>query len=833
MRYIFLVLILASLPCSTPAATNEILLREVLVLRSPGRAARSAIHTDPLEYQIVTGVWHAPKPGDQLEGADGQTQTWQPAAASEKGSLDGGAIRGGYVYWPVASDREQVMVLEAAGHNLVYVNGELRAGDPYSHGYLHLPVLLGRGTNEFLFQCSRGGLTAKLTPARAPVVIDVADLTLPDLVLGEREPLWGGVVLLNATTKQTEVTLHAGGKGARETSASIPPLGMRKAPFQFTPPALKTNSSWSVSLEVRGRGAGAGNRYHAEFKLRVRTPDQTCKRTFLSEIDDSVQYYAVNPAPAASRGTPSALFLSLHGAGVEAIGQADSYSPKKWGHVVCPTNRRPYGFDWEEWGRWDALEVLALAGQRYHTDPARVYLTGHSMGGHGTWNLGVIYPDRFAAIGPSAGWISFSSYVGGTNRPTETNAIQKLLRRSASTGDTLLMATNYLQEGVYILHGDADDNVPVGQAREMSHVLSGFHHDFDFHEQPGAGHWWDASDEPGTDCVDWAPMFDLFSRRIIPSDISLRRVRFTTLNPAVSARCHWVTVLSQEAQLEPSSVDVQCDPGKRRIKGTTMNVAGVQFEFPAITPGLPVRVELDGQSVTNIPWTSRTNGAVTLARQRGVWSVHPGPEPRLKNPGRSGPFRQAFRNHMIFVYGTSGTPEETSWGLSKARFDAETFYYRGNGSVEVMSDQEYLGGSTTAVRKWVGQRPLSRRNVILYGHAECNRAWPLLLSDSPVQVRRGIVRFGGGELKGEDLACLFLQPHPRDPSALVGVVAGSGLPGLRLTGRMPVFLSGAGFPDCLVAGKEMLLKGIAAVRVAGFFGQDWQVDSGEFVWGAE
>ena len=68
----------------------------------------------------------------------------------------------------------------------------------------------------------------------------------------------------------------------------------------------------------------------------------------------------VNPA---SGPAGQALFLSLHGASVEAIGQADAYSPKKWGPIVCPTNRRPYGFDWEEWGRWDALEVLALQKQ--------------------------------------------------------------------------------------------------------------------------------------------------------------------------------------------------------------------------------------------------------------------------------------------------------------------------------------------------------------------------------------------------------------------------------------------------------------------------------------
>ena len=94
--------------------------------------------------------------------------------------------------------------------------------------------------------------------------------------------------------------------------------------------------------------------------------------------------------------------LSLHGASVKALNQVNAYGQKDWCHIVAPTNRRPYGFDWEDWGRMDALEVLDLAREQLGTDPQRTYLTGHSMGGHGAWHLGVTYPDRFAAVGPSA-----------------------------------------------------------------------------------------------------------------------------------------------------------------------------------------------------------------------------------------------------------------------------------------------------------------------------------------------------------------------------------------------------------------------------------------------
>jgi hypothetical protein len=53
---------------------------------------------------------------------------------------------------------------------------------------------------------------------------------------------------------------------------------------------------------------------------------------------------------------------------------------------------------------------------------------------------------------------------------------------------------------------------------------------------------------------------------------------------------------------------------------------------------------------------------------------------------------------------------------------------------------------------------------------------------------------------------------------------------MRLTDRLPYFVSGVGYPDCIVLGTEMLARGFKGVRVAGFFGSDWGTNSGEFVW---
>lgn len=43
---------------------------------------------------------------------------------------------------------------------------------------------------------------------------------------------------------------------------------------------------------------------------------------------------------------------------------------------------------------------------RYHVNPHRVFLTGISMGGAGTFSIGSSYPERFAALAPICGWAS-------------------------------------------------------------------------------------------------------------------------------------------------------------------------------------------------------------------------------------------------------------------------------------------------------------------------------------------------------------------------------------------------------------------------------------------
>ncbi|MCC7292681.1 MAG: prolyl oligopeptidase family serine peptidase [Phycisphaerales bacterium] len=838
---------------------------EALVLPALGKFQRTPVYTDEVEYLRAHGQLESPKEGAAIASANGVEGTWKRIRAAEDGFFRDDALGGGYAFLSWDSPGDRVLLLSATGQSAAFVNGEPRAGDPYNYGKLALPVRIRAGRNEILLPCGRGQVKVSLTPAPKPLFLDTKDLTLPNLLVGEETKTCGAITVVNATRLPASLlrigASVGGGKERISREVSLVELSARKCAFP-----LETDERWAAEadapLRVRLYAGDPGGRRvldETTVSLKVVRANAPHARTFLSSIDDSVQYFAVMPranrieksAPAKDSAEPSAatayppatsvdppapaLFISLHGAGVEASGQAACYAPKDWGVVVAPTNRRSFGFDWEDWGRLDALEVLDIASRAFGVDPSRVYLTGHSMGGHGTWQIGATLPERFAAIGPSAGWETFWSYTGAA-RLAADDPVEAMLARATNPSDTVALMRNYAQLGVYVLHGDADDNVPVARARAMRSRLAEFHGDFAYYERPSAGHWW------GNACVDWPAMFEFFQRHARPALEDVRHVEFITANPGVSSRCDWLTLEAQVHPLMFSSADIRLEAERNAFTGTTENVERLSVDLvalrkawasrtpakddPSSSPASPpssLSVTLDGQTIADIT-VPVDEGALHFTRVADHWTLDlngPAP-PWMKSPRRYGPFKDAFRNRMIFVYGTQGSAEENAWALAKARFDAETFWYRGNGSPDVVADMNF--DST--------KEP--DRSVILYGHSAMNAAWSRLLpQDCPVVAKPGSVRIGESDFRGDDLACLFVRPRPGSETACVAVIAGTGLPGMRVTDRFPVFMSGVAYPDCIVISSEMLRTGAKAVRAAGFFGNDWSVERGEFAFRSE
>ncbi len=114
--------------------------------------------------------------------------------------------------------------------------------------------------------------------------------------------------------------------------------------------------------------------------------------------------------------------------------------------VVSPLGRGELmGYD--GLGYDDVMRVIADVRRAYPIDRERITLTGLSMGGGGTWAIGLRHPELFAALAPVCGVADFRRMV----KPADA-ALYDLARLDALSPAAL--AENAAHQQVFIFHGD-------------------------------------------------------------------------------------------------------------------------------------------------------------------------------------------------------------------------------------------------------------------------------------------------------------------------------------------------------------------------------------------
>ena len=110
---------------------------------------------------------------------------------------------------------------------------------------------------------------------------------------------------------------------------------------------------------------------------------------------------------------------------------------------------------------WNVDLLAALLDNieaNYRVDKNKIYVTGLSMGGHGTWSLAIAEPNRFAAIAPVCGW--------------------------SDTSKASLIA----HLPIWVFHGEKDVVVPVKASEDMVNALINYNSDVKFTVYPEANH---------------------------------------------------------------------------------------------------------------------------------------------------------------------------------------------------------------------------------------------------------------------------------------------------------------------------------------------------------
>jgi len=790
-----------------------------LMINSGSRYGREALYSDQVAFKLYTNTMETPLEGNVFDITQkGDTVKWLAITGDSLNQLRGRlrfedyvpGREGGYIYLTHLSDKQQPALLNIKGNGSVFFNGVLHAGDPYSSGWLYIPVQLKKGLNELYVRGQN--IIADLIFLSKPVYLNTDDATLPSIVPNNlNHDLMGAVVLINTSSKALKGMKIKSNIAGKEITTNVPtvlPMSTRKIIFHFDGTGTTGKGKYDCIVTLLDK-----EKILDKKQLTIDVVDTTDKysNTFVSSIDGSLQYYAVTPQSPSST-IRSALFLSVHGAGVEAIGQARAYHSKDWGTLVAATNRRPRGFNWEDWGRLDALEVLDIAKEKFKPDPQHIYLTGHSMGGHGTWFLGAAYPDKWAAIGACSGYPTLKDYgsADGVIPDSSTLPMEQILLRSGSQSDVIKLVTNYKPLGVYILHGDSDKVVPVKYARQMRNLLGDFHTDMSYYEKPGAEHWF------GDQSVDWKPLFDFFKWHSLPVDSAVNTIDFITANPGISSDFRWASIQQQEHPLQFSRIQLKRNNATKTITGSAENIRLLKLDLKNFNRGDTVRIVLDSlESVDHI--MKSANDSLFLIKESGKWMATTKPGMDQKGPQRYGTFKDAFRNNMVFVYGTHGNKGENEWSLNKAKYDAETWYYRGNGAVDIISDKEFKLSD------------YKERGVILYGNKNTNAAWKNLLSDCPIQVEQNKITAGNKIWQGDDLSAYFVWPIHNSNNASVGVISGSGIKGMNAANANQYFAGASGFPDFMIYKLSMLNSGVNEVKMAGFFDNKWILSGSDFI----
>ncbi len=790
---------------------------------------------DPEEPEPLTGGLY---PSVMVQGG---FVDWKPAAPDSTGWVStefenvrwdtlmdiygyAGIVNAAYAVAEFEAREDARALVKAERIGTFYLNGRQYPGDPYGHGYMLTPVVVKRGTNRVLVKLSGYGdhrFRFEVMPPPAPL-ITLDDYTTPDLVRGFEGEAWIGVPLLNTTTEWLHgVTIEFGDDprvSRPEVSAgSLAPLSVKKVPVR-TGFIVSHDSAGDYALPLRV--TCDGSEYTDTLTLRVRDKGQSIKQTFISSIDSSCQYYAVRlPTGGQVSGETRrqyGLIFTLHGAGVRAEGQVDAYKAKDWAYVVAPTNRRPFGFDWQDWGRLDALEVLDIARRTMSTDDDRIYLTGHSMGGHGVWHVGLAHPDLFAAMAPGAGWTSFDLYVPWFLQKANVygDPAARAIRDRALLQDAPhRFVENARNLPIFILQGGSDDNVPPYHPRLFVQRLDQLGYDYTYKEDPGRGHWW-GIDSLDVSCVDDPDLIGFFpekSRVRFPRHVTLKTANISCFN-----RSYWVEIREQDVSYRESLVDAVVSRDTMRVELENVRSVAVTLSRQ-LFPGGHATVLIDGRS-----WTHSFKNQLELVFSKRAGEFMPGdskPGGLVKTPGLYGPIKQATFSPHVLVYGTQGDEATTDLLLHQARLEAFRWWRRANGRVEIMPD-------TLLTRHRTGRYGLviSGHNLILFGGPAENSVVARIERDLPIRSIGGEIHLGAERVPGAGIAACFVYPNPLNPDKLVTVYMGSDRLGLELSTFFKPVYSGSGLPDFIIFDSSVRGLGWGGMILAGFFDSRWQID---------
>jgi hypothetical protein len=514
------------------------------------------------------------------------------------------------------------------------------------------------------------------------------------------------------------------------------------------------SAKWT--LEVLDRGLERVKQVETKEFDWLKRPGFTTARAYRSRIDGSVQPYAVT-LPADYGKDPRKQWrvdVVLHGRDgtlteVKFLRNHDGKAaPKDQQFVrIDIYGRGNNAYRWA--GEADVHEVMSnfvflegILKREQHLDPARWVLRGFSMGGAGTWHLGLHRPDNWCVIGPGAGFTTTHGYVA--KLPPQLPDYQE---RCLRIYDAVDYAENAFNVPIVAYSGAKDpqkkaaDNIEnslkkLGLADKMRHLIA-----------PDLEHKFPAEWQKKVEEA-FAPYVAKGHDRYPPK---VRFVTYTLKYP----QCDWVGILNLERHYDKAVVEAAKTEDGFQV--TTTNVRTLRLGVPK---GLlhDVTVVIDKQELTARPWGNKGGPfAVYLQKQQGKWvSVLPErlEEQRARQPQKvphlTGPIDDAFTDAFVCVRGT-GKP----WHAATDQYATDTLqrfrnewgkYWRGK--LPIKDDVD------------VTREDIMNKHLILFGDPSSNTLIAHALDGLPLRWTKDQIAFAGQTVKAADHVPVLIYPNP-------------------------------------------------------------------------
>lgn len=492
-------------------------------------------------------------------------------------------------------------------------------------------------------------------------------------------------------------------------------------------------------------------------------------RGYRSGIDGSVQPYAVT-LPADYGKDPHRkwrLDLVLHGRDTsltevkflhQHAGDRDAPKDQDWVQIDI-YGRGNNAYRWA--GERDVFEAgdaflaveRSLAGRSLLLDPDRVVLRGFSMGGAGTWHLGLHYPEQWCVLGPGAGFTSTHGYVKGL--PDPLPPYQEACLRIYDAVD---YAANVADVPV-VAYAGADDP-QLQAARTIEEKLKGTGARITLLVAPGLKHQFPPEWQKKAQ-AEYAK-YVTKGRPSYPAHVHFET--YTLKYPS----CYWVEILGLEQHYERSVVDAEQTESGFTVK--TANVRQLHLGLPPIASRQRLPVTIDGQRLEVRPY-ARPDATlhVYLTKHGAAWSEAL-PErltvERLRRPQKvhnlQGPIDDAFLTPFLCVRGT-GKPWHEAVGRHA---DAELKRFRDEwdkylrGDLPVKDDVD------------VTAEDLATKNLILFGDPGSNPLIAQVLPGLPLRWTPEEVTLAGKTAGAADHVPVLIYPSPLSPEHYVVLNSG-------------------------------------------------------------